>query len=97
MSTSSTAGAPQGGWGALIEEIVGGRWRNPATGEIARVPYESVVFGETLEGREAELVAGLKLGRSFAVVSDEATSAAMGSRVARALRARFHDIAARGL
>jgi glycerol-1-phosphate dehydrogenase [NAD(P)+] len=74
------------GSGALIDDIVAGRWRNPATGEIARVPYESVVIAETLEGREAELVGALKLGGNFAVVSDRATREAMGGRVARALR-----------
>jgi glycerol-1-phosphate dehydrogenase [NAD(P)+] len=87
MTARTGSEAPQGGWSALIDDIVAGRWRNPQTGEIARVPYESVVLAPSLEGREAELVGALKLGRRFAVVSDEATRAAMGARVAKALRA----------
>ncbi|HXT08436.1 MAG TPA: iron-containing alcohol dehydrogenase [Roseiarcus sp.] len=86
MTANIRAQAPDGGWNALIEEIVAGRWRNPHSGEIARVPYESVVLAPSLEGREAELVGALKLGSRFAVVSDEATRAAMGARVAKALR-----------
>jgi len=77
--------SPEGGWNAEIEEIVAGRWRNPQNGERARVPYESVVLAETLQGSEAQLVGALKLGERFAVVSDEATRAAMGERVAKAL------------
>jgi glycerol-1-phosphate dehydrogenase [NAD(P)+] len=78
--------APRGGWNALIGSIVEGRWRNPATGEAMRVPYESVVIADTLQGREAELVSALRLGRDYAVVSDAATREAMGARVAKALR-----------
>lgn len=77
---------PNGGWSAMIGAIVAGEWRNPDTGEIMRVPYESVVIAETLDGREAELVGALKLGEAYAVVSDAATRDAMGERVAKALR-----------
>lgn len=80
-------GAPAGGWTALIDEIVAGRWRDPETGEQMRVPYKSIVFAESLEGREADLVTALRLGSSFAVVADAATYEALGARVARALRA----------
>lgn len=86
MRANIRSAAPEGGWSALIEEIVAGRWRSPHSGEIARVPYESVVLAPSLEGREAELVGALRLGSSFAVVSDAATRAAMGGRVAKALR-----------
>ncbi len=82
----SSSLAPRGGWNALIDSIVEGRWRNPATGEVMRVPYESVVLADTLEGREAQLVGALRLGRDYAVVSDAATREAMGARVANALR-----------
>jgi glycerol-1-phosphate dehydrogenase [NAD(P)+] len=71
---------------ALIGDIVAGRWRHPETGDIARVPYESVVLAPSLDGREADLVAALNLGSRYAVVSDQATRAAMGARVAKALR-----------
>jgi glycerol-1-phosphate dehydrogenase [NAD(P)+] len=80
------SGPPKGGWNELIGEIVAGRWRDPRDGALTRVPYESVVIAEALEGQEAELVAALKLGKRFAIVSDEATHAAMGARVARALK-----------
>jgi glycerol-1-phosphate dehydrogenase [NAD(P)+] len=77
---------PAGGWTALIDDVVAGRWTNPETGALATVPYESIVFAESLEGREAELVRSLRLEGPFAVVADPATHAAMGARVARALR-----------
>jgi glycerol-1-phosphate dehydrogenase [NAD(P)+] len=77
---------PSGGWTALIDDIVAGRWANPESGEPVRVPYESIVFAESLEGREAELVRSLRLEGPFAVVADAATHDALGARVARALR-----------
>src|SRR5579871_2370480 len=76
-----------GGWTALIDDIVAGRWVNPETGEVARVPYERIVIAENLAGREAELVADLRLGHKLAVVADPRTFEAMGARVAEALRA----------
>lgn len=75
----------QQGWTALIDDIVAGRWVNPETGRLATVPYESIVFEPSLEGREAELVQSMRLGSSFAVVCDEATYEAMGRRVANAI------------
>ena len=80
-----TTGGPPGGYNALIDDIVAGIWVNPETGEPVGVPYRSVVIAETLDGREADLVAPLDLGPRLAVVADEATYAAMGERVARAL------------
>ncbi|MBY5760306.1 sn-glycerol-1-phosphate dehydrogenase [Rhizobium leguminosarum] len=89
METAKNRGgatsAPKGGWTALIDDIVAGRWTNPATGKCAVVPYESIVIAESLEGREAELVSSLSLGETFTVVADKATWDAMGARVARAL------------
>jgi glycerol-1-phosphate dehydrogenase [NAD(P)+] len=77
--------APQGGWTALIDDVLAGRWVNPETGKIATVPYEKIVIEESLDGAEADLVAALKLGERFTVVADQDTWDAMGSRVARAL------------
>ncbi|MBB4420764.1 glycerol-1-phosphate dehydrogenase [NAD(P)+] [Rhizobium leguminosarum] len=76
---------PYGGWTALIDDIVGGRWSNPETGMLASVPYEKIVIEESLDGREAALVAGLELGDRYTVVADADTWDAMGSRVAKAL------------
>lgn len=78
--------APVGGWTAMIDDIVAGNWTNPETGKIASVPYESIVIDESLQGREADLVADLKLGERYAIVADELTFDAMGSRVERALK-----------
>lgn len=77
--------APDGGWTALIDDMVAGRWINPETGAPAPVPYESIVIAESLDGAEADLVRALGLGSSFTVVADAATWEAMGARVARAL------------
>lgn len=73
-------------WTALIDDMVAGRWINPQTGKPTKVPYEAIVIEESLDGREAELVATLKLGHRLAVVADQATYDAMGARVAKALR-----------
>jgi glycerol-1-phosphate dehydrogenase [NAD(P)+] len=77
---------PQEGWTGLIDDMVAGRWTNPETGQLATVPYESIVIRDTLEGGEADLVAALGLGTRFTVVADQATWDAMGGRVAHALR-----------
>jgi glycerol-1-phosphate dehydrogenase [NAD(P)+] len=82
----SASEAPSGGWTALIDDIVDGGWTNPETGKLARVPYESIVIEETLDGAEAGLVADLQLGERFTIVADEATWDAMGARVASALK-----------
>ncbi len=76
----------QGTWNALIEDVVAARWRDPATGETARLPFRSIRLDETTEGREADLIAPLDLGRRLAVVSDVNTVEVMGRRVAKALR-----------
>lgn len=76
---------PQGGWTALIDDIVAGRWIDPETGERRRVPYERIVIEDSLDGAEAGLIADLGLGENFTVVADAATWDAMGARVAKAL------------
>lgn len=73
-------------WTALIDDLVAGRWTNPVTGARVKVPYDSIVIEDSLEGREAELVASLKLGHRLALVADQATYEAMGARVAKAIR-----------
>jgi glycerol-1-phosphate dehydrogenase [NAD(P)+] len=80
---------PQRHWTALIDEMVAGTWVNPETGQALTVPYESIVFEESLEGRAAELVRPLRLGASLALVADEATYEALGRRVARELSASW--------
>ncbi|MGQ0675282.1 MAG: iron-containing alcohol dehydrogenase [Rhodospirillales bacterium] len=70
---------------ALIDDLVGGRWTDPATGRPAALPFRAVAIAPSLDGREAELVGALGLGRRLAVVSDPATRAALGARVERAL------------
>ncbi|MER9081051.1 iron-containing alcohol dehydrogenase [Mesorhizobium sp. M0895] len=74
-------------WNALIEDVVAERWKDPETGEAAVLPFQTIELLETTEGREADLVAPLALGRRIAVVSDVNTVDVMGRRVAKALRA----------
>ena len=87
MTAALGTEAPQGGWTALIDDLVAGNWTNPETGKRATVPYEKIVIEDTLDGAEAGLVAGLDLGERFTVVADPDTWDAMGSRVAGALKA----------
>jgi len=73
-------------WTRLIDEICEGTWVNPLTGKgFPPTDYDSIVFSETLKGREADLVAALGFKPPFVVVSDENTHKALGERVARAL------------
>lgn len=74
-------------WNALIEDVVAGRWRDPASGRTISLPFEAIRLEPSLEGAEADLVAPLNLGSRLAVVSDTNTVEAMGRRVAKALRA----------
>jgi glycerol-1-phosphate dehydrogenase [NAD(P)+] len=88
MSTANALSSKPGqaGWTALIDEIVAGKWFNPELGRVMEVDYESIVFSETLDGAEVDLVRPLNLGNTFAVVSDAATYDALGARIAKALK-----------
>jgi glycerol-1-phosphate dehydrogenase [NAD(P)+] len=72
-------------WNALIRDVVAGRWTDPETGKPITLPFETIEIAESLDGREADLVAALGLGKRLAVVSDSNTVEAMGRRVGRAL------------
>lgn len=72
-----------------LEQLLAGRYRDPETGERLGAAARSLVIDDSLDGREAELVAALDLGRRLAVVADEDTFAALGRRVERALASRF--------
>ncbi len=87
MDGHSNRAAPPGGWTWLIDDVVDGRWTDPATGRSVPTAYDRIVIADSLAGREAELVRGLRLGKALTVVSDRATHAAMGARVAAALEA----------
>jgi glycerol-1-phosphate dehydrogenase [NAD(P)+] len=71
--------------GSLIEELVAGRWRDPASGRPVRIATRRVAIERSLDGGEAELLAPLGLGRRLAVVGDPNTFDALGLRVASAL------------
>lgn len=77
--------ASQTHWTQLIDDIVADRWFNPELGRVMKVDYDRIVFQESLDGAEADLVRSLNLGSTFAVVADAATYDAMGARVAKAL------------
>lgn len=74
-----------GRWTSLIDDIIAKRWVDPQTHKPVPVSYNSIVIAESLSGAEAELVGQLQLGGKLAVVFDQATQAALGDRVARAL------------
>lgn len=74
-------------WTELIDEVCAGEWINPLTGKrMPAAPYDQILFAESLDGHEAELVSGLGFEPPFAVVCDAATYDALGARVARALK-----------
>ncbi len=77
---------PARNWTSLIDDLLAGRWINPATGCRASFPEQRMVIAESLADREAELIRDMRLGTRLAVVADGATQAAMGSRIVAAAR-----------
>ena len=74
-----------GGGPDTLEQLLRGEWPDPDGGPPIRVPVLTVAIERSLTGREADLVAPLKLGRRIAVVSDATTRVVLGERVERAL------------
>jgi glycerol-1-phosphate dehydrogenase [NAD(P)+] len=70
---------------SVIEDLVAGRWRDPASGRAVRIATRSIAIERTLDGGEAALVRALGLGPRLAVVGDRNTFDALGRRVERAL------------
>ncbi|MEO1469701.1 MAG: iron-containing alcohol dehydrogenase, partial [Pseudomonadota bacterium] len=88
-ATERESAAPEGGWTALIDDIVEGRWTSPRSGAPSPQPAtRTIVIEESLDGAEADLVARLGIEGAVAVVADGDTWDAMGARVARALAGR---------
>lgn len=80
---------PAGDPGDPLAQLLAGQYLDPETGEQLGASARSVVIEDSLEGREAELVAALDLGHHLALVADDDTYAALGRRVERALASRF--------
>ena len=73
-------------WTALIDTVCDGSWVNPRTGNtFPPAPFKRIAIADDLLGAEATLVQEVGLTGPFAVVADEATWEAMGSRVSRAI------------
>ena len=68
-----------------LSELLAGRWIDPDTDEIARVPVKDVHIAKSLAGDEAALVKALGLPRPFAIITDQNTYEALGRRVEEAL------------
>jgi len=68
-----------------LEQLLAGVLPDPDGGPPLAVPTAAVAIAPSLEGREADLIAALDLGRRLAVVSDPTTRAVLGRRVERAL------------
>jgi glycerol-1-phosphate dehydrogenase [NAD(P)+] len=75
-----------------IEQLLAGAYRDPENGEPIDVATKSLVIAPSLEGMEADLVAGLSFGPTLAVVSDQTTHEVLGARVERALGGRHRVI-----
>ncbi|MBO6541252.1 MAG: iron-containing alcohol dehydrogenase [Rhizobiaceae bacterium] len=74
-------------WTELIDEICAGTWISPLNGKrYPPAPYDKIVFSESLDGSEADLVASLGFEGPIAVVCDPATFKALGERVCKSLR-----------
>jgi glycerol-1-phosphate dehydrogenase [NAD(P)+] len=68
-----------------LDRLLHGSFPDPDGGRPLGVPTRSVLIADTLAGEEADLVAGLDLGRKLALVSDDNTRRVLGERVAAAL------------
>jgi glycerol-1-phosphate dehydrogenase [NAD(P)+] len=73
-------------WNALICDVISGDWRDPETGNAAKLPFKTIHIEDDLDGGAADMVAPLKIGRRLAVVSDVNTYEAMGRRVVKELQ-----------
>jgi len=80
---------PAGDAGDPVARLLAGQYPDPETGEMLGAAARSVVIADSLDGREADLIAALDLGHHLAVVADEDTYAALGRRVSGALASRF--------
>jgi len=77
-----------------LSRLLNGEMSDPDGGPPLSVPTRHVAIADSLEGGEADLIAGLDLGGRLAVVSDEITRTVLGERVLGALGeiARVTDI-----
>jgi glycerol-1-phosphate dehydrogenase [NAD(P)+] len=79
--------------GGVLNDLVAGRWRHPASGEIATVSFAAIALCDTLDGAEPALIESIGFGAAkLAVVSDRFTHDVLGARVVRRLRAAGVDL-----
>ena len=69
----------------ILDRLLAGTFPDPDGGAPLQVDTKSVVIARSLAGSEGDIVQALGLGRTLALVSDEATHAVLGDRVERAL------------
>lgn len=69
----------------MLEDLLGGRFRDPDTRKVLNVPVKTVAIAPSLAGMEADLVEALDLPDPFAVISDANTYEVLGARVEKAL------------
>jgi len=70
-----------------LAQLLRGEWTDPDSGKPLGVAIAAIAIEPHLRGQEADRVAALGLGRRLAIVSDAATHAVLGERVARAVAA----------
>ena len=75
-------------WTELIDDLVAGRWYNPETQSLAKVPFESIVIEPSLAGQEVDLVQSIGLEGNLLMIADPTTYEALGKRIEEAFRAR---------
>ncbi len=78
--------------GGVLSSLVAGTWEEPGTGRRYGIPINDIVIGESLAGREADLVRAQHAGQSLCVVCDPITHEALGRRVHQALDRAGFDV-----
>lgn len=72
----------------LLSRLLDGKLPDPERGTALKVPTRVVTIENSLQGREAALLAPLDVGRRLAVVADPTTWRVLGARVAAGLAAQ---------
>lgn len=74
-------------YGGVLNDLVAGQWHHPVTGEMATVPFKSIVIQDSLDGREADLLASIGFQeKKLAVVCDRFTYDALAGRLVQTLK-----------
>ena len=74
-------------WNAVIEDVVKGRWTDPATGKPAKVPFETIFLAEIARWRRCRHGRAFETGQAPSRRLGRQYPGSLGRRVAKSLKA----------